>query len=222
MKRVGILGGMGPEATVLLMARVLAATPARDDADHIPLIVHQNPQVPSRIKRLIEGTGDDPGPVLVQMARDLQAAGAQALAMPCNTAHAYAMQISDATSLPFLDMRTATVAGLPKGRIALLASPAVRLTGAFDAAFADAGLSPVWPHDDAPVLALIRAVKSGDTGPTAQAEMSRLAALSLSGADHLLIACTELSLLTHVLPQDGGWTDSLDCLVSEIIRFSQS
>jgi len=124
--------------------------------------------------------------------------------------------------LPFLDMRTATVAGLPKGRIALLASPAVRLTGAFDAAFADAGLSPVWPHDDAPVLALIRAVKSGDTGPTAQAEMSRLAALSLSGADHLLIACTELSLLTHVLPQDGGWTDSLDCLVSEIIRFSQS
>lgn len=222
MKPVGILGGMGPEATVLLMARILAATPARDDADHIPLIVHQNPQVPSRIKRLIEGTGDDPGPVLVQMARDLQAAGAQALAMPCNTAHAYATQISDATSLPFLDMRTATVAGLPKGRIAMLASPAVRLTGAFDAEFADAGLSPVWPHDEAPVLALIRAVKSGDTGPVAQAEMSRLAALSLSGADHLLIACTELSLLTHVLPQDGGWTDSLDCLVSEIIRFSQS
>lgn len=222
MKTVGILGGMGPEATLLLMTRILAATPARDDADHIPLIVHQNPQVPSRIKRLIEGTGDDPAPVLMQMARDLQAAGAQALAMPCNTAHAYAAQIRDATPLPLLDMRTVTAAVLPKGRVALLASPAVRLTGAFDGAFASAGLTPVWPRDEAPVLALIRAIKSGDTGPAAQAEMSRLAGLGLSGADHLLIACTELSLLTHVLPDDGGWTDSLDCLAREIIRFAQS
>jgi aspartate racemase len=76
MRTVGILGGMGPEATVLLMQRLLQAVDARDDADHIPLIVHQNPAVPSRIARLIDGAGEDPGPVLAQMARDLQAAGA--------------------------------------------------------------------------------------------------------------------------------------------------
>jgi aspartate racemase len=58
------------------MQKVIAATPARDDADHIPLIVDQNPQVPSRIRHLIEGTGDDPGPVLAAMAARLQAAGA--------------------------------------------------------------------------------------------------------------------------------------------------
>ena len=68
MKRVGILGGMGPQATVLLMQKIIAATPATDDADHIPLIVDQNPQVPSRIRRLIEGTGEDPAPVLAAMA----------------------------------------------------------------------------------------------------------------------------------------------------------
>ena len=110
MRTVGILGGIGPEATVLLMKRLLKAVEARDDADHIPLIVHQNPGVPSRIRRLIEGTGEDPGPVLAQMARDLQAAGAEALAMPCNTAHAYAPQIMAATPLPFLDMRATTAA----------------------------------------------------------------------------------------------------------------
>ena len=76
MRTVGILGGMGPEATVLLMQRLLAAVPARDDADHIPLIVHQNPAVPSRIKRLIEGVGDDPGPVLAAMARRILPPGA--------------------------------------------------------------------------------------------------------------------------------------------------
>lgn len=218
MKTVGILGGMGPEATVLLMQRVLRAVPARDDADHIPLIVHQNPAVPSRIARLIDGTGDDPGPVLAAMAQGLYAAGAQALAMPCNTAHAYAPQIIAATLLPFLDMRTATVTTLPKGRIGMLASPAVQRTGVFDAAFASAGLHPVWPQDEAPTLALIRRVKAGDTGPQAMAELARLADDLAGRSDHLLVACTELSLLTAALTQP--FTDSLDCLVAAIVAFA--
>jgi aspartate racemase len=217
MRTVGILGGMGPEATVLLMQKVLASVDARDDADHIPLIVHQNPAVPSRIRRLIDGTGKDPGPILAQMARDLQAAGAEALAMPCNTAHAYAPEIIAATPLPFLDMRAATVATLPKGRVAMLASPAVRITGAFDAAFASAGIVPVWPEDEAPVLALIRRVKTGDTGPGALAAM---AAIEASMEGHLLVACTELSLLTGALQRP--YTDSLDCLVTAIRDFAQS
>ena len=215
MRTVGILGGMGPEATVLLMQRLLAAVDARDDADHIPLIVHQNPAVPSRIRRLIEGTGEDPGPVLARMARDLQGAGAEALAMPCNTAHAYAPQIIDATPLPFLDMRAATMAALPKGRVAMLASPAVRMTGAFDAHFAAAGITPVWPADEGPVLALIRRVKMGDTGPEAHEDMC---ALAEAAEGHVLVACTELSLLTGALRVP--FTDSLDCLVGVIRDFA--
>jgi aspartate racemase len=220
MKTIGIIGGMGPEATILLMQKVMAAVPARDDADHIPLIVHQNPAVPSRIKRLIDHVGDDPGPVLAQMARDLQVAGAMALAMPCNTAHAYAPQIVAATPLPFLDMRAASVAALPRGaRIGMLASPAVRITGVFDAAFADAGLVPVWPKDEAPVLALIRAVKAGNTGQVAEGALATLAAQAAKNSDHLLVACTELSLLTGAIRQP--YTDSLDCLVTAIVGFAR-
>jgi aspartate racemase len=219
MKTVGILGGMGPEATILLMQRVLIAIPARDDADHIPLIVHQNPAVPSRIARLIKGVGDDPGPVLAAMAQALHTAGAEALAMPCNTAHAYAPQIMAATPLPFLDMRAATVAALPRGRIGVLASPALRLTGAFAAPFSSAGIDPVWPEDDEPILALIQRVKAGHTGPEERDDMARLAEQMADHCDHLLIACTELSLLTDAIRP--RFTDSLDCLVSEIVRFSQ-
>jgi aspartate racemase len=217
MRTVGILGGIGPEATVLLMKRLLKAVEARDDADHIPLIVHQNPGVPSRIRRLIEGTGEDPGPVLAQMARDLQAAGAEALAMPCNTAHAYAPQIKAATPLPFLDMRATTVAALPKGRVAMLASPAVRLTGAFDAHFTEVGITPAWPDAEGPVLALIRRVKAGDTGADAHAAMAELAE---AAEGHVLVACTELSLLTRALQRP--FTDSLDCLVEAIRDFAKS
>lgn len=219
MRRVGILGGMGPEATILLMQRLLRAIPAQDDADHIPLIVHQNPSVPSRIARLIQGTGADPGPVLAQMACDLQAAGAQALAMPCNTAHAYAPQILAATSLPFLDMRAATLKALPKGRIGMLASPAVRLTGVFAETFQTAGLEPVWSEEEASLLALIRSVKAGQTGRAEHETFARLAARLSLHCDQLLVACTELSLLTAAL--SAPFTDSLDCLVGEIVAFSK-
>ena len=217
---------MGPEATVLLMQKLLAAVSARDDADHIPLIVHQNPAVPSRIKRLIEGSGGDPAPVLAQMARDLAAAGAHGIAMPCNTAHAYSPQIVDATPLPFLDMRQATFdhlrSILPAGsHIGVLASPAVRMAQVFDAWFAKFGFVPVYLLDDAQVLSLIRQVKSGDTGPKAHAQMERIANMLAAKSDHLVVACTDLSLLTSALASLSS-TDSLDCLTARIINFAKS
>lgn len=225
MRTVGILGGMGPEATVLLMQRLIAAVPARDDADHIPLVVHQNPAVPSRIKRLIEGQGEDPAPVLAQMARDLAAAGAAALAMPCNTAHAYAGAVRAAVDLPFLDMVQGTAAHLagrvPRGRIGMLASPAVRLAGVFDAPFAALGLTPVFLAEDRPLLAVIKRVKAGETGAAVRADFSTLAADLAQDSDHLLIACTELSLLNDALPAEG-WSDSLDCLIAQIVAFARA
>ena len=66
--KIGILGGMGPEATVHLMARVVAMTEAKDDSDHVPMMVDNNTQIPSRIKALIEKNGDDPGPVCLRLA----------------------------------------------------------------------------------------------------------------------------------------------------------
>jgi aspartate racemase len=106
---VGIIGGMGPEATVDLMRRVVAKTPAQDDVDHIHLIVESNPKIPSRIAHLVDGKGADPTPELIRIAANLQRAGADALAIPCNTAHAYADSIRRAVSIPLLDMVSLTV-----------------------------------------------------------------------------------------------------------------
>ena len=108
---VGIIGGMGPEATVDLMRRVIAKTPVRDDQDHVHLIVESNPKIPSRIAHLIEGSGPDPTPELIRIAVNLQRAGADALAIACNTAHAYADAIRHAVSIPLLDMVSLTVDG---------------------------------------------------------------------------------------------------------------
>jgi len=226
MKPVGILGGMGPQATILLMQKVLDAVPAQDDADHVPLIVHQNPQVPSRIKALIEGNGRDPMPVLMSMAQDLERAGAQALAMPCNTAHHYALAVANATSLPFLNMIELTARHLAEtgaGTVGMLASPATRKVGVFDAIFEAHELTPLWTNDEGELLAIIQAVKAGAGLETLAARLRRIAAhMAESGADHLLIACTELSLISESLPDAVPFTDSLDCLVEAIIDLSNN
>jgi len=228
VKRVGILGGMGPEATVLLMQRIIAATPAADDADHLPLIVDQNPQVPSRIRHLIEGTGDDPGPVLAAMAGRLQAAGAEALAMPCNTAHHYAPAIRSATTIPLIDLVALSVAHAARlagagGTVGILASPAVRKIGLFDRAFAEVGLMAAYAQDEAAMLATIRLIKAQGATPAARAAlMSASADLLARDAQVQMIACTEFSLIDDAVAPGATAFDTLDVLVSGIIAFATS
>ena len=88
---IGVLGGMGPTATIDLLQRIIRLTPALDDVDHIRTLVDNNPQVPSRINYLIKRQGENPAPVLVKMAQGLSAQGADFLIMPCNTAHCIAL-----------------------------------------------------------------------------------------------------------------------------------
>lgn len=226
MRTVGILGGMGPEATVLLMQKIIAATPARDDADHVPLLVDQNPQVPSRIRHLIERTGEDPAPVLSAMAKRLQAAGARALAMPCNTAHHYADAIRASVNVPLIDMVALSVTHAASvaptgGTVGVLASPAVRLTGLFDRTLAAAGLTAMYSKDDEAVLSIIRRIKAdGPVAETREAlnEVSR--GLLARGATVQMVACTEFSLIAYAIDSAVVSFDTLDCLTSGIIAFA--
>jgi aspartate racemase len=226
MRRVGILGGMGPEATILIMQKLLAAVKAQDDSDHLPLIVDQNPQVPSRIRHLIDGTGDDPGPVLADMARRLVSGGAEALAMPCNTAHHYAPAIRQAVSVPFLDMVAlsadhAARLVAPGGMVGVLASPAVRMVGLYDAALFRRGLTAVYATDENAMLAAIRQIKAD--GPQAKARETLQYAskdLDMRGALVQLVACTEFSLIADSVAKEVSVFDTLDVLVSAIKDFA--
>ncbi len=228
MATIGILGGMGPEATVLLMQKIIAATPARDDADHVPLIVDQNPQVPSRIRHLVEGGGADPGPVLAMMAQRLQAAGAAALAMPCNTAHHYAPAIRAAVTVPLIDMVALSAAHARElagssPKVGILASPAVRRIGLFDRALQEAGLVPAYPVDEDAMLAAIRHIKA--SGPTRDARAALAAAsadLLARGATLQMIACTEFSLIADAVAAGVIVFDTLDVLTNATIAYAMS
>ena len=228
LKPIGILGGMGPAATILLQKKLIEALPqAVDDTDHIPLLIDMNPQVPSRIAHLVKETGEDPTPVLTKMARRLEDSGAVALAMPCNTAHHYASAIKNAVSIPFLDMISLTARKVSQSTedyqtIGILASPAVRKTRLFENAFGRLNRTTIWPIDDGAILTAIQLIKKQGVGAQSYSIIERASRdLAQRGASTQIVACSEFSLTTEQLSSSGAsLVDSLDILVNAIVGFS--
>ena len=225
-KTVGLIGGMGPEATVDLQQRVIRATPAEDDVDHLRMIVDNNPKIPSRIKALIEGTGESPVPVLQEMARKLAAYGADFLAIPCNTAHTYYEDIRSAVDIPVLHMIQMTVKKVLEEnpavkRLGILASRAVILKELYTGPFRQLGIQTLYPSEDSQerLMQAIKTVKTGRYGREEQ-EALRQAAHELieDGSPILIIACTELSLLTETLAPAVRLYDTAQILAEGIVR----
>jgi aspartate racemase len=225
-KIAGIIGGMGPEATVDLMQRVIRATPALDDADHIRMLVDNNPKIPSRIKALIEGTGESPGPCLAEMARKLESWGADFLAIPCNTAHFYLEEIRSAVTIPVLDMIELTAVAVTRENpgiraVGVLAAVAVLKTGLYENAFGRRGVGVVYPPADAQtrLMAAIRTIKTGrygaEEGTSLKAAADHLAA---DNAQALIVACTELSVIGQALDTEIRIFDAAQVLAEEIVR----
>lgn len=228
LRTVGILGGMGPEATMALMERVVAA---EDGQGHVPLLVDMNTQVPSRIAMLSEGdiaaVCASAAPVLVAMAKRMETAGAQALAMPCNIAHHHAKEIAEAVNIPLLDMVVLTtraacqVAG-EGGKVGVLGSPALQQVGIFDAAIAAAGGVAVYPENQDAMQAAIREIRANGVTPLVRDKLV-LASHNLlwQGAQVQLLACTEFSLLERAMDPGAIKIDALDVLVQAIVGFSR-
>lgn len=202
-KTVGIIGGMGPEATVDLMQRIIRLTPALDDVDHIHCIVNNDPKIPSRIKAIIDGTGEDPGPYLAGMAQKLETLGADVLAMPCNTAHYYYDAIQEAVRIPLLHMIDAVVEEIRQAfpnstKVGILGSPAVKITGIYEKKFAPVNIEPVFPDPDFQeiLFKIIKTIKAGKhDAATTQSYKNVCNHLENKGCDLSVVACTELSAL---------------------------
>jgi aspartate racemase len=217
---------MGPEATLDLMQRVIKATPADDDCDHIHLVVDNNPQVPSRIKALIDRTGEDPLPCLQEMARKLEAWGVDFLAMPCNTAHFYHSGIQDAVSIPLLNMIELCVDAVlehsPQVQsVGLLASTAVLNLGLYDHACDSHSIKVLHPDTElqSRLMQAIRNIKKGQSGAGERITLQQNADNLVSkGAEVLLIACTELSILSGELKSALPCWDAAQTLAEAIVR----
>lgn len=193
-KVLGVLGGMGPAATLDFLTKLQAFTPAQRDQDHIRVIVDINPQVPDRNDPFAK-----PGPVLAEMAGALRGAGADVLAIACNTAHAYADLVSRSAGLPLIDMiGTAAKAARETGarRAGVLGTKqAIKLYREYLAA-QGMGLVTLPAEAQEGFMALLYKIKGGDTGPQVRQAMADLAQiLAAEGAEAIIAGCTEVPLV---------------------------
>ncbi|OMH36195.1 aspartate/glutamate racemase family protein [Motiliproteus sp. MSK22-1] len=225
-KVVGVIGGMGPEATVDLMSRVIRETPVNDDADHIRMIVDNNSKIPSRIKALIDGNGEDPGPCMADMGLRLQRYGADFLVIPCNTAHHYYQDVVDAVDIPVVNMIEMTVDSAIQGhkrlrKAGVLASTAVLNIGLYHEYFAQRKVEAVFPEsrEQDKLMALIRRVKAGSHDAEVIGSFKAAADnLQAQGAECLIVACTELSVLADELQTSLPVYDASQVLAEVIVR----
>lgn len=222
---IGVLGGLGPAATVDFMTRLIAATPASSDQDHLRLLVDHNPVVPNR-HDAIAGRAPSVGPALAAMARGLEAAGADALVLVCNTAHAWEADIRAAVAVPFLSIIDATVDALgdpgPR-RVGVMAADGCLEAGLYQRALAARGREPVlWePAEQAAFMALVYRIKAGERGPGLTAALGALAtALAARGAEALIAACTEIPLVLAQADAPLPLYASTDLLVARTLAFA--
>ena len=217
---VGVLGGMGPDATVDFIAKVIAATPAEVDEDHLRLLVDHNPLVPSR-QAAILADGEDPGVVIAGMAKGLEAAGADFLVMPCNTAHAYAGDIVAAITVPFLSIIDVTVDACAEyKRVGLMATAACLKSKIYERVLIECGIGVVGMKDEelSEFTRQIAEIKKGNRGADVSAAMRALAvALQERGAEVIVAGCTEIPLVLDTSMLDIPLISSTDLLAEATV-----
>ncbi|HYK87359.1 MAG TPA: amino acid racemase [Acidobacteriota bacterium] len=198
---VGILGGMGPEATADLFRELISLTPATKDQDHIRVLIYSNPKIPDRTRAIVEA-GEDPLPALVESAMVLEAAGARILAIPCNAAHHFVPQLQARIGIPILDMIEETcrafLVQLPNESAAgLLAATGTVRSGIYSTVFRRHGVEIIVPPDreQKEVQCAIQRIKAGNRDPAIREFLETTGnRLADAGAEAVILGCTEIPL----------------------------
>lgn len=200
---LGVLGGMGPAASVAFLQCLINATPAARDQEHIPVIMSSIPQVPDRTQALL-GIGPSPLPMLLDGIARLEAAGADIFVMPCNTAHVWFNEVKAATSLPGISMIDSTVDALlnnGRKRVGLLATQGTYQSQLYLNALAKVGITCICPslNHQTKLMQGILAIKSNQYLSGIDLVTDALAELITNQADAIILGCTELSLISQAL-----------------------
>jgi len=227
-KTVGILGGLGPEATLDFYARLMQASGAEEDQDHLHVIVNSNAKIPNR-QRSIAGTGSSSLPGLIDSAQALERAGADFIVMPCNTAHYYSDGIEAAISIPFLSILDVSVRACldivrPGASVGLMATNACLDVDLYQSALLQAGLEALLPNEaeQRQLMRDIFRLKTGEIEPAIPVNMRRLSqSLHEKGATLILTACTEIPMAFSADEAAIPVIHSTDALVEATIAFAR-
>lgn len=220
--RLGILGGMGPQATQVFYQRILDRTDAACDQEHLPTLILSDTAMPDRTAAILGGDAEGCYSRLLADAKLLEGAGCTALAIPCNTSHFFADRLQSEISAPIIHMIRETARTLAAGgkkRVGILATDGTIQAGLYQKECAALGVEAVAPAPEIQrlVMSIIYdEIKRGEQGSREKfAAIDRhLRELSCDGA---VLACTELSVFRvwHSLP--AFYLDAMEVLAERAI-----
>jgi len=228
-KVIGILGGMGPEATVSLFRRIVEVTGATCDQDHVRVIIDNNPKIPNRTPAIL-GHGESPVPMMVSTARNLVHAGADFIIIPCVSAHHFIDLLEETISIPILSIVDVVIAELGRtspvlDTVGLLATTGTIMGGHFHRGLEDAGYIVKVPasHDQEKlVMGAIygeKGIKAGFlTAENREKLMEASRRLVESGAQGIIAGCTEVPLVLSQEDLRVPFFDSLLILAREAVK----
>ncbi len=205
-KIIGILGGMGPEATIDLFTKIVKGTKVKKDQDHLRILMDNNPKIPDRTLA-IQGKGPSPLPHLIRSAKLLEKAGADFIIIPCVTAHYYYEPLKRKIRIPILHIIEETVKFMEQKykeiqKIGLLATAGTLRTGLFQKAFSSTGTELITPSPEIQERWVMKAIygKKGIKviGPSEESKALMLKAaesLIQKGAQAIIAGCTEVPLV---------------------------
>lgn len=210
------------------MAKVIALTPADKDQDHIHMLVDHNPKVPNRQAAILDN-GEDPGPDIAAMARRLEAAGADFLVIPCNTAYVFQASILESVHIPLISIIEETITAIrertPDAKaVGLLATDGCLKANVYQQALQENNLSPVLPDDEQlkVLMDLINRIKGGDKSVFVTDAMRGLAnALVSRGAQAIVAGCTEIPLVLDDAMLSVPLISSTDVLALRTVQFAR-
>lgn len=224
-KTIGIIGGMGPLATADLFRKIIENTNAETDQDHIHIIVDDNTNIPDRTKALLEG-GPDPVPEMTKSAKTLEAAGADCLVMPCNTAHNFHKDVSEAVSIPVLNMIDITCKAISsKGirKVGLMATTGTIRTGIYQRYCDKYGIEMLAPDEtfSRDLMDLIyNGVKAGRKEYDCTGINEGVRKMLRDGAELIILGCTELPLAYSMYHLEFPYIDPTYELAKAAIIFA--
>lgn len=227
MKIIGILGGLGPEATAELFLRIIRATPAKRDQDHLPIIIFNNPQIPDRTAAILYG-GESPLIELIKTAQRLERAGADFIIMPCNTAHYYYDELKSSVKIPFLNMIELTVKRVlnvyPNVKfVGLMATTGTVKTGLYQKYFENYGVKVIVPSDEDQRIVMsgiYDGVKAGDLNLGRRLLLDVASKLIANGAELIILGCTEISIVIKNGDLKVPVVDPLQVLAEEAVKLA--
>ncbi|MBQ8836751.1 MAG: amino acid racemase [Clostridia bacterium] len=219
---IGIIGGMGPMATADLFTKIINLTDAKKDAEHIHILIDNNPQIPDRTSAILHGT-ESPLPYLIQSAERLADAGADFLIIPCITSHGFYDELVANVKIPVLNIVEETAKHLVSNSVSkavLLATDGTRHTNVFGNIFEKFGIELLYPSDEvqADLMDMIyNGVKAGADKWDSTSVNRELSRLKSEGAETVILGCTELPLAAKLYGINGDLVDPTTVLAKSAI-----